>query len=235
MIERKNIKAILFDSGGVLNYPRTGNWFIPPNFSLIVDLNKFKALDYSLVEKAFMEGMRYLNSEKYVLTELEEFILFKEFYRIISKELKGFELTEIQITELAKDTVYNDEKFLFPEHAFEIIPALSKKYKLGVVSDTWPSLERVFRNKGLRDYFSSFVMSSVLGVSKPHGLMFNTALSELKVKPEETLFIDNNVSNLHGAKKLGLQTALMCSEKEYSTNLEYLCIHNLHELQEILM
>jgi putative hydrolase of the HAD superfamily len=30
---------------------------------------------------------------------------------------------------------------------------LKEKYLLGVVSDTWPSLERVFTNKNLMQYF----------------------------------------------------------------------------------
>lgn len=37
MTADKTIKAILFDSGNVLNYPRTGNWFIPPNFYRYID------------------------------------------------------------------------------------------------------------------------------------------------------------------------------------------------------
>lgn len=37
----QNIKAILFDSGRVLNKPVTGHWFITPNFFSFVDENKF--------------------------------------------------------------------------------------------------------------------------------------------------------------------------------------------------
>lgn len=32
-----NVKAILFDSGRTLNVPRTGHWFITPNFMKIID------------------------------------------------------------------------------------------------------------------------------------------------------------------------------------------------------
>ena len=40
-----NIKAILFDSGRVLNEPVTGHWFITPNFWKYVDINTFYNLD----------------------------------------------------------------------------------------------------------------------------------------------------------------------------------------------
>lgn len=51
-----------------------------------------------------------------------------------------------------------------------------------MVSDAWPSLENVFRKAGLRDCFSSFVISSIKGIRKPHELMYKAALKELGVK-----------------------------------------------------
>jgi hypothetical protein len=40
----KNIKAILFDSGKVLNGPTTGHWFISPEFFLHIKEKEFKAI-----------------------------------------------------------------------------------------------------------------------------------------------------------------------------------------------
>jgi putative hydrolase of the HAD superfamily len=230
-----NIQAILFDSGRVLNYPRTGNWFVPPNFNKIVDTKKFEQIDFTLIKNAVNKANLYKSEQKLILTEEEEFILFKNFYTLISDQLVGLELTEEQITELAKDTVYNDEKFIFPEDVFEVIPLLSQSYKLGVVSDTWPSLERVFRNIGLRDYFSTFIMSSVLGVRKPDELMYITALNELGIKAEEAIFIDDNIVNLEGAHKLGIHTILMDRNKQvFTEGTEYVTITNLNDLQRFL-
>jgi putative hydrolase of the HAD superfamily len=205
MIETKNIKAILFDSGRVLTYPRTGHWFMPPNFFKYVDKNKFSALDAKLVDEAFHKAAKYLDSFSFILTEEEELERFVEFYSILSNELAGLGLSREQVIEIAKDTVLNDEKFVFYEDVFEYIPELAKHYKLGVISDTWPSLDRVFKNAGVRQYFSTFIMSSVLGVLKPHELMYTTALKELGVKPEEALFIDDNIENVEAARNLGMQ------------------------------
>lgn len=36
-----NVKAILFDSGRTLNVPRTGHWFITPNFINIIEKEDF--------------------------------------------------------------------------------------------------------------------------------------------------------------------------------------------------
>ncbi|GKU25139.1 HAD-IA family hydrolase [Clostridium folliculivorans] len=234
MLQHKNLKAILFDSGRVLNDPRTGNWFVPPNFHSYVDKNKFELLDEKLVQVAFYKAMKFLDAKSIILTEEEEFELFIEFYKVLSNELSGLELNETHIVEIARDTVFNDEKFLFYEDVFEVIPKLSKSYKLGVVSDTWPSLERVFKNAGLREYFSTFVMSSKIGVIKPNELMFNTALSELNINPEEAIFIDDNIKNVEGAAKLGMQGILMIRDENLKVDTEYKTIRNLKELLSLL-
>ncbi|GFP76293.1 HAD-IA family hydrolase [Clostridium fungisolvens] len=234
MLQHKNLKAILFDSGRVLNDPRTGNWFVPPNFHRYVDKNKFDLLDEKLIQVAFYKAMKFLEAKSIILTEEEEFEHFIEFYTILSNELPDLELNETHIIEVARDTVFNDEKFLFYEDVFEVIPQLSKSYKLGVVSDTWPSLERVFRNAGLREYFSTFVMSSKIGVIKPNELMFNTALTELNIKPEEAIFIDDNIKNVEVAIKLGMQGILMIRDENCKVDTEYKTIRNLKELLSLL-
>ena len=39
------IRNIIFDNGGVLANPRTGHWYITPNFWNIVDLDKETNMD----------------------------------------------------------------------------------------------------------------------------------------------------------------------------------------------
>lgn len=234
MIDTKNIKAILFDSGRVLNRPKTGHWFMPPNFFKYVDKNKFENLNIDLVEKAFHKGDEYFHAHPLILTEIEELEHFIEFYNIFSKQLPQLKISERYISEIAKDTVYNDDKFEFFEDVFQVIPRLSNNYKLGVVSDTWPSLERVFKNVGLREYFSTFVMSSTMGVLKPHELMFNTAISELDIKPEEAIFIDDNIVNVKAAIKLGMQGIVLLRGEQLKECTDIICVDNLIEIEGLL-
>ncbi|MDQ0088517.1 putative hydrolase of the HAD superfamily [Paenibacillus anaericanus] len=234
MEELKHIKAILFDSGRVLNHPRTGHWFIPPNFFSYVDQEKFKLISQNKIEGALHKALQYMDNNPLIRNEAEEYQHFIHFYKIISIELASLELNREQIEGLAHDTVFNDDKFKFYEDVFKVIPELHNNYKLGVVSDTWPSLDRVFRNVGLRRYFSTFVMSSILGVVKPHELMFQTALTELSIKPEEALFVDDNIRNLEGARKLGIHTLGLLRDIESGTNSGHLCINNLRSLQQLL-
>jgi putative hydrolase of the HAD superfamily len=232
MNDFKCIKAILFDSGRVLNYPRTGHWFVPPNFFNYVNKERFESTDSNLINKAFEVAKTYIESIPIIMSESEEYEHFKKFYNVIAEELTMLELKEKDVCEIAKDTVYNDDKFLFYEDVFEVIPQLSKRFMLGVISDTWPSLDRVYKNVGLRDYFSTFVMSSKIGVVKPHEQIYRTALSELGVSPAEALFIDDNLKNLEGARDIGMNTLLMLRGETPSK--DHVCINNLKELLIIL-
>lgn len=121
-------------------------------------------------------------------------------------------IDDIKIELVARDLVYNYDKYVFFNDAIEVIPDLNKRYLLAVVSDAWPSLENVFKKAGLRDYFKSFVVSSVIGVRKPDELMYSTALIELKVSPGDAIFIDDNFKNCDGAKKLGIQSFVLCRD-----------------------
>jgi putative hydrolase of the HAD superfamily len=235
VIDITKIKAILFDSGRVLNGPRTGNWFLAPKFFDYVNRDVFESYPDELINSAFQKGMDYLMSKNLIVSEEEELEHFCQLYRLFLFELPGIGISENEIRKIAEDTVLNDEKFYFYEDVIEVIPRLRQKYVLGVVSDTWPSLDRVFKNIGLREYFSTFVMSSVLGVTKPHELMYMTALQELGLRPEEALFIDDNVGNLEGAESLGIQTLLMLRGDNVDlSNIKHEYITDLHNLEQLL-
>lgn len=152
MEELKHIKAILFDSGRVLNHPRSGHWFISPKFYSFVNKERFELIAQDQIEGAFHKALQYMDENPLILSETEEYRHFIQFYAIVSEELAFLELNREQIEGLAYDTVFNDDKFKFYQDVFEVIPELNNNYKLGVVSDTWPSLERVFKNVGLRSF-----------------------------------------------------------------------------------
>lgn len=89
---------------------------------------------------------------------------------------------------------------------------MSKSYKLGIVSDAWPSLEDVYTHAGLREYFSTFILSSVIGVRKPDLRMFEAALNDLGVTPREVVFVDDHRENCDSARRLGMGTVLLCRD-----------------------
>ena len=207
------IQAVLFDSGRVLNAPQSGHWFMPPGFFKQVDESKFKKISKEKKQIAFDKAGQYICSIPLIATEEDELEHFIKFYEIFSKELPELTLGKENILDLAKDIVYNTEKYTFFHDAERVIPALHKDYKLAVVSDAWPSLMRVFKHAALFPFFSSFVISSVIGAAKPNEKMYRKALEELDVPAQNSVFVDDNLNNCYGAMKLGIHVVLLCRER----------------------
>jgi len=227
------IKGILFDSGRTLNVPATGHWFITPNFHKILGTKEEDA-EVPSFEAAMDKAYAYADSIKVVKDEIEEYALFKEFYTILLKESNYGRISEDIIHSLTKDNVQNDEKFLFFGDVEPMLKKLSESYLLGIVSDTWPSLERVFINKNLREHFKTFIMSSVYGSYKSEKLLFKLAVEELGISPNEAVFIDDSESNLVAAEEFGMIPVLIDRYEDYSIESKYPIIRSLYELEEVL-
>ena len=240
-MKRREIKAILFDSGRVLNSPATGHWFITPNFWKYVDKEKFDSLDSKKISAAFREAERHISAQKTILTKEAEYESFVDFYQKFAECVPELEIGQVQVEALANEIVNNPKKYIFYADALKVIPELKEKYKLSVVSDAWPSLKDVFAEQGLEKYFDSFVISSIIGETKPHEKMYITALEDLNVSPEEAVFIDDNLKNCQGAIKLGIQAVLLCRNKWLfllnkvrSVGKGYRVIRTLEDLDKML-
>jgi putative hydrolase of the HAD superfamily len=209
----ETIKAILLDSGRVLNYQASGHWFIPPDFFRFI-----KPVNYDHVrnierDAAFAQAKETLDQYPVVRTKEEEYKVFANFYTTFFRSIPRLKATDEQIEGITRSLVYDPEKYAFFPDALAVIPRLAAKYKLAVVSDAWPSLEDVFVQAGLRDYFSAFIISSQVGVTKPEPRIFMAALDALDVTTNEALFVDDNKNNCDAARDLGLHTALLCRDR----------------------
>ncbi len=210
------IKGILLDSGRVLNEPLMGHWFISPNFFKIINESDFNRLKKSDVHDAFLYALVDIDKHSKVLTLDEEYEYFKDFYTIF---LDRLDLNKDNDTSkaLAYDLVFNLEKYVFYNDVKPFLDKVKPNYKLGVVSDAWPSLEKVFEHVDLRSRFDSFVISTLHGVSKPDKKIFEIALKELDLKSDEVIFVDDRAKNCAGAEAVGIKSYLLCRD-----NLTYL-------------
>src|SRR5690349_20104877 len=127
-----NIEAIMFDSGKVLNEPLMGHWFISPKFFTYVNKSAFENISMKRRNVAFSKALAYINSIIVMKTKEEEYEHFDNIYTVFSDELPELQLNKININALAKDLVYNMEKYKFFDDATKVIPILDKKYKLAI-------------------------------------------------------------------------------------------------------
>jgi putative hydrolase of the HAD superfamily len=83
----------------------------------------------------------------------------------------------------------------FPE-MFEVLDALKGKYKLGVITNGYSSVQREkIRMIGVENYFDDIVVSGEEEVEKPDPRIFLLSCEHLGVKPEEAVFIGDYYPN----------------------------------------
>lgn len=224
----KNKKVIFFDVGYTLDYPASGDWMFTKKFYEVLG-DKLNGIDSDIVSKARDYALTYLENNHLVNGIEEEYKQFHRFYSDIVKYL-GIEVSAEDIDAIAKDRVTNMNNYVVYEDALCVVKELSQTHKLGIISDTWPSIDNQLKAIGVYDYFSTFTYSCDLGVFKPNEKMYLDALQKCGCKPEETVFIDDSVRNLEGAETLGITPILIAANSAADVETKYYKIHSLSEL-----
>jgi putative hydrolase of the HAD superfamily len=112
----------------------------------------------------------------------------------------------------------------------EVLATLSRTHKLGIISDTWPSIEQQLSHIGVSQYLSFCTFSCYVGVFKPDHRIYLDALNKCGVPAGETVFIDDAVRNLDGAAALGITPILIAANPASDVETSYTKIRDLREL-----
>ena len=224
----KKKPVIFFDIGDTLVAPPSGDWMFINRF-LKLGGSRLQACSAEEIQRAKAAGLDYLAKNHLVLTETEEAEQFYRYYSIISDRLQ-LRLTDDELRAAALDRTYNMGNYRLYPDAIKVLETLSKTHRLGVISDTWPSIENQLRTLGVLQYFSFATYSFALGVFKPDPRMFLDALQKSGHDAKDTVFIDDNPKNLEGAAKLGITPILIAAKPGADMDSPYPTIHALSEL-----
>ena len=123
----------------------------------------------------------------------------------------------------------------------EVLPRLSRHYRLGLISDTgltpgWV-LREVLRRDGLLHYFEALTFSDETGATKPLPEQFLRTLSNLEARPEEAAHIgDLPETDLAGARGVGMRAILFLgmSDRQDGRSLADAVFEEYSELEELL-
>lgn len=219
-------KYLILDFGLVLGKPKTGNWFITPNFYEIIGKNKIDLKRLNVLFNKYNE-----NISKKIITKEEEYKAFKEFYLNILNELKIVKNEEETAEKLAEDFVYNEDKYIMYDDVYEFLEKQSQKYILILLSDNWPCVYAILKNWGIDKFFTKIYISSEYPALKKDGLLFDYAMNEFKIKKDEAIFVDDNPELLEVADKKKLIPVLMDRTNLYKDYSKYKRIQNLEEIK----
>ena len=129
------------------------------------------------------------------------------------------EITQDQFNEYLLDTLqisrekkylleaFLNEEFYIDKDLLIEITGLRREYKMGLLSNFSDDLRPKIDNEwALGSVFDEIIISSEVGLVKPDPAIFNLMLDRLGVKADESVFIDDRIKNIDGAKEMGFHT-----------------------------
>lgn len=192
-MELKGIKNIIFDLGGVI-------------------LN----LDFSLTKTAFInlgiEDFDLYYSKAKQTGIFDNFEIGKISEDEFCQQLKV--LTGIKKTNDEIILAWNAMLLDFPIIRKQLILKLKKEFNIVLLSNTNEthirSFLKIVKNDineiSLAPLFNKVYYSNKIGYRKPNKNAFEFVLSQNNFKAEETLFLDDSIQHINGAKLLGIRT-----------------------------
>ena len=196
----KKYKAVFFDRDGTLTYftEEKEAW---RNRQITEWSGKPFELPYEKMMKLYQLASEGRKPWYKTLENEREF--FKRYYYHL---LIGEGITEDIKTKaelLFNELWCNGDRTLFPETTEVLEYFKNGGYKLGVISDTSPSLEFTLQQLDIAKYFTSFTASSLVGAGKPSPIIFNAALNAQGVQACESIYVDDCREEADGAREQG--------------------------------
>lgn len=196
----ENIDAIIFDLGGVLidiDYTKTRQAFENlgiSNFNELYSQANQQDL-FDRFETGQISGQHFINS---ILNYFSEPISPNKVVHAWNAMILDFQHEKLTLLEE-----------LAPKHSLFLLSNTNELH-VPVVRQRLAKLTA----KPLEAYFSKVYFSHDLGLRKPNSEIFEFVCSENNLNPITTLFIDDSMQHIEGAKKCGLQTIHLTPDKD---------------------
>jgi epoxide hydrolase-like predicted phosphatase len=185
-----SLRAVLFDLGGVI--VRTE--YQAPRQHLA---ERF-GMDYDDMDRIVFGGGASGSAARATLGEISE----EEHWLNVMKVLKrpASECERIRAEFYAGDVI--DRTIV------DFLRSIKPKYKTGLISNAWSGLRNYILREKFDDAFEFMIISAEVGAAKPDPKIFQIALEQLQVKPNEAVFVDDFIENIEACKKVGMKGIL---------------------------
>lgn len=95
---------------------------------------------------------------------------------------------------------------IITSETIDVVRKIKQQWKVGIISNNvYEWVVQVLEDYGIRELFDVITVSSKIGVRKPDARIFMSALKSASTKPEEAVFISDELAeDLVGSKGLGI-------------------------------
>lgn len=199
----KNIKAVVFDFGGVIELHEGG--------SVLKDIAEHIGVPYADFRAVYWQHNHLTNVQN---IPWDEMILNVVSFFTKSKEEEEW-VKEIVRTRALRRNLNTELLSYFPK--------LKKLgLKTGIFSNANSVLRERLKDYGLLDLPDVLVISGEIGFQKPHKEAFQVLFEKLRLRPEEVIFVDDTPKSLEKADEIGYIPILFKSNEQLKTDLRKL-------------
>ncbi|MGB9135158.1 MAG: HAD family hydrolase [Candidatus Bathyarchaeia archaeon] len=195
------LKGVLIDLGDTLTY---------------LDEAKNREYEAALVStlkkhgyERHLEDLASVLANMYYSSTKGELKTHQEFWSLMLKKLEIPQQPEL--IEALQDVrnSHADTIWKLYDKVPETLTILQEKYKLALVSNCALGTDKTIHALGLADFFGCIILSYQVGARKPDRRMYLEALKCLELEAKECVFIADEISDLEGAREVGLKTILV--------------------------
>lgn len=198
------LRAVLFDSGGVLIRPIGGRWNPRADFEETV-----LTYDPTVTPERFA-GAIAAGEDFFAASESTPD--YQDYHRVLLRHL-GLEPSPGLLADLSREVPATSVLEVFPDVVETLEELRRRGVRMAVVSDAWPGLPQGHAELGIDDYFEAYAISAVLGCRKPDPRMYGHASGALGLRAQECVFVDDDPELVAAAIELGYAGRALCRDE----------------------
>lgn len=222
-------KAVLFDFGGTLDADGVA-WkerFYPLYLAEHVDV------DWDRYVRAYYVGDDALVAQRRSDCSFRDSLLFQ-----ITGVLGALHIADAGLASRLCDRFLQDSLDQIRVN-LDLLRELSQRFQLGIISNFYGNLERVCLECELTPLMSVLVDSARVGFTKPDPRIFQIALSQLQLDPQDAIFVGDSLPrDMQGAKQLGMPHIWLIPDRSDACVpccKDDVTISSLTDLREVLL
>ena len=221
------IKAVLFDIGNTLVYSRPEETFR----EILLAHGLREPIDR--VRQALTEGNREFDIDEHVHLSAHEF--YTEWNLV---HLRHLGVVSAKARKLAEEINLEWFRFaqfyVFPDVRETLQKLRERQLKLGVITGGFEEdIEEILPKVDLQRFFEVCIGVNTVGKRKPSNEVFEYALKQLSLKPDEAVFVGDDLqADYYGAEKAGMISVLI--KREGSPVPDVRCMQSLDGIFQVL-
>jgi putative hydrolase of the HAD superfamily len=221
------ISSLLFDFGGTLDSDGQ-HWL--DRFYRIYDQIGLPNIPKTNVKEAFYWADRRME---------EDLEVRKMGFRAMMERHVGYQFEKLDLRDPKKEAEAAAAFYVPSERVLRRNRTILEKlhqagFKLAVVSNFYGNVETLCEEAGLKPILQAIVDSIVVGFRKPDAKIFQLALDRLHAKaPQAAVVGDSFERDMIPAKKIGMTTIWMSSERSSEAPDPFLLDHVIHSLEDL--